>query len=174
MQSVGISPRILRFLLTGLGGERAPAAVAVAEDEVAELLVLLRRPQALPVLRLGLLARLAPHCLLGWQRRNAAAEDECSGAGRREEEGAPGTGAAGGFGGALALWCRSALAWEQRASWAQDFIGQETNHEFVTHLIADLLKRLGTFFLVRAVARPIKTLRDNKPAFSETMISIQR
>jgi len=48
--------------LTGFGGERAPAAVAVEEDVVAELLVLLRRPQALPVVGLGLVARLAPHC----------------------------------------------------------------------------------------------------------------
>jgi hypothetical protein len=120
--------------------------VAVAEDEVAELLVLLRRPQALPVLHLGLLARLAPHFLLGWQWRNAAAEDESSGQGegRRKELWR----AAGGFGGALALWCRSALAWEQRASWAQDFIGLETNHEFVTHLIAELLKRLGPLYTI--------------------------
>ena len=48
--------------LTGFGGERAPAAVAVAEDVVAELLVLLRRPQSLAVVGLGLVARLAPHC----------------------------------------------------------------------------------------------------------------
>ena len=53
----------MRFL-TSLDGQSAPAAVAVAEDVVAELLVLLRRPQALPVLHLGLLACLAPHYLL--------------------------------------------------------------------------------------------------------------
>jgi hypothetical protein len=48
--------------LTGFRGERAPAAVAVEEDVVAELLVLLRRPQALAVVGLGFVARLAPHC----------------------------------------------------------------------------------------------------------------
>jgi hypothetical protein len=48
--------------LTGFGGERAPAAVAVADDVVAELLILLRRPQALAVVGLGLVAHLAPHC----------------------------------------------------------------------------------------------------------------
>jgi hypothetical protein len=48
--------------LTGFRGERAPAAVAVEENVVAELLVLLRRPQALAVVGLGLVARLAPHC----------------------------------------------------------------------------------------------------------------
>jgi len=53
----------VRFL-TSLDGQSAPAAVAVAEDVVAELLVLLRRPQALEVLHLGLLACLAPHYLL--------------------------------------------------------------------------------------------------------------
>ena len=53
----------MRFL-TSLEGQSAPAAVAVAEDVVAELLVLLRRPQALAVLHLGLLACLAPHYLL--------------------------------------------------------------------------------------------------------------
>ena len=51
-------------VLTGLDGDGAPAAVAVADDEVTELLVLLRRPQPLAVLRLGLLARLAPHRFL--------------------------------------------------------------------------------------------------------------
>lgn len=57
--------------LTGLHGDGAPAAVAVAEDEVAELLVLLRRPQALPVVHLGLLARLAPH---QWRTRREQEE----------------------------------------------------------------------------------------------------
>jgi hypothetical protein len=47
--------------LTGFGRKRAPAAVAVAENVVAELPVLLRRPQPLPVARPGLVARLAPH-----------------------------------------------------------------------------------------------------------------
>ena len=48
--------------LTGFHGERAPAAVAVEENVVSELLVLLQRPQALAVVGLGLVARLAPHC----------------------------------------------------------------------------------------------------------------
>jgi hypothetical protein len=55
----------MHAVLTSLGGEGAPASVAVADDEVPELLVLLRRPQALPVLHLRLLASLARHGLIG-------------------------------------------------------------------------------------------------------------
>jgi hypothetical protein len=76
----------MHAVLTGLGGEGAPASVAVADDEVPELLVLLRRPQALPVLHLGLLASLARHGLIG------GAEMSRTGQGERKE--------------ALAAWSR--------------------------------------------------------------------
>ena len=48
----------------GEPGDGAPAADAVPDDVVVELLVFLGRPQPLAVLRLGLLARLAPHRFL--------------------------------------------------------------------------------------------------------------
>jgi len=63
--------------------------VAVAEDVVAELLVLLRRPQALAVLHLGLLARLAPHyyLLVASQRRNNVAAEDAGAESSEQEEG---------------------------------------------------------------------------------------
>ena len=74
----------MRFL-TSLDGQSAPAAVAVAEDVVAELLVLLRRPQALPVLHLGLLACLAPHYLLLVARGEIMSPQRAGG--KRKKEG---------------------------------------------------------------------------------------
>jgi hypothetical protein len=76
--------------LTGFRRERAPAAMAVAEDVVAELLVLLRRPQALPVVGLWLLARLAPHCQRMSRRQRAKSAErratrQAAGGGEGEE-----------------------------------------------------------------------------------------
>ena len=48
--------------LTSLCRDSTPAAEAMLEDVVPEPLVLLRRPQPLPVVHLGLLAGPAPHC----------------------------------------------------------------------------------------------------------------
>jgi hypothetical protein len=103
----------VRFL-TSLDGQSAPAAMAVAEDVVAQLLVLLRRPQALPVLHLGLLARLAPHCLLvagrtggeimSLQRTRAPTPS------RRKEGRKERYSLAKGIGGELALWYRARVA----------------------------------------------------------------
>jgi hypothetical protein len=50
--------------LTSLCRDSTPAAEAMLEDVVPEPLVLLRRPQPLAVVHLGLVTGPAPHCVL--------------------------------------------------------------------------------------------------------------